>query len=295
MKFGVPFEGVFDLFLTLGANAQIESRDLTTFCGLSIQALNQIKSEYPEYFQPVAQVTALTKAGMDVAKGLAITKDPANVDYLKDVRPEPNRDYDQFTATLKTVKRRAETLDMMGDVHGKRILFLGDDDFTSTVLPQLSVPEKITVIDIDKRILSGIQKISDEKRLGIETVQHDMRNKLPTNLLGAYDVVFTDPPYTPKGLTLFLSRGIQALDFSNKSARIYFCYGSSDLAKEKFLEPHKIALDAGLFMRHVFDKFNRYHGAESIGSASSLFVTELTPRTKVLIKGNYNEPIYTNN
>lgn len=47
-------------------------------------------------------------------------------------------------------------------------------------------------------------------------------------------------------------------------------------------------------VRWVFDKFNRYEGAESIGSASSLFVLEVTPRAKPLIRGNYDRPIYTN-
>ncbi|KUK84142.1 MAG: hypothetical protein XD98_0162, partial [Microgenomates bacterium 39_6] len=94
---------------------------------------------------------------------------------------------------------------------------------------------------------------------------------------------------------LFISRAIESLDGANRAARIYFCYGNSDRAKERFLFVYEVLINSGLMVRWIFDKFNRYQGAESIGSASSLFITETTPKTKLLIKGNYDKPIYTNN
>ena len=78
-------------------------------------------------------------------------------------------------------------------------------------------------------------------------------------------------------------------------SRIYLCYGASDRSKEKLLPIQQIIFQSGMITRWVFDKFNRYHGAESIGSASSLFATEVTPKTKPTIKGDYDKPIYTNN
>ena len=107
-------------------------------------------------------------------------------------------------------------------------------------------------------------------------------------------MVFSDPPYTTDGIKLFVSRAIQALDPSNQTARIYVCYGSSDRAKEKFLPVNEIFSNSGLMVRWLFDKFNRYQGAESIGSASSLFILEVTSKTKPLITGKYDKPIYTN-
>lgn len=72
-----------------------------------------------------------------------------------------------------------------------------------------------------------------------------------------------------------------------------FCYGNSDRAKERFLPIQDALTDSGLMLRWVFDRFNRYEGAESVGSASSLYIAEITPRTKPLIRGSYDKPIYT--
>ena len=109
---------------------------------------------------------------------------------------------------------------------------------------------------------------------------------------GKFDTVFTDPPYTPEGISLFVSRAIETLDKKNQTARVYVCYGNSDRAKERFLPIQDVLTDSGLMLRWVF-RFNRYEGAESVGSASSLYIAEVTPRTKPLIRGNYDKSIYT--
>jgi len=124
---------------------------------------------------------------------------------------------------------------------------------------------------------------------------YDARKPLPPSYFGKFDIVFTDPPYTGEGIKLFVSRAIQALDPLNQAARIYVCYGNSDRAKERFLPIYEIFSSSGLMLRWVFDKFNRYQGADSIGSASSLFVLDVTSKTKSLITKNYDKPIYTNN
>ena len=131
-------------------------------------------------------------------------------------------------------------------------------------------------------------------KLKIKTIQYDLREKLPQELLNSFDVVFTDPPYTTEGIKLFVSRSIQVLNEDNKAARIYFCYGNSDRAKERYLEIYRIIFESGLMIRWIFDRFNRYNGAESIGSASALFICEVTPRTHSIIKGGYkDDKLYT--
>ena len=130
--------------------------------------------------------------------------------------------------------------------------------------------------------------------MNINTTQHDVHTTLPKNHQGKYDVVFTDPPYTSNGASLFLSRAVSALNKKNLAARIYLCYGTSDRAKERLLPIQETILIHGLITRWVFDKFNRYQGAESIGS-STLYICEVTPQTKTIISKDYHESIYTNN
>ncbi|QQG47851.1 MAG: bis-aminopropyl spermidine synthase family protein [Candidatus Woesebacteria bacterium] len=207
--------------------------------------------------------------------------------------PKPNRKLDQFLAKPQTVAKRASLLNFLNDLESKKILFLGDDDFGSVASSKINNAEQVTVLDIDNRILHSIKNISNLEKLNIETFKYDVKFPLPDKFTKKYDVVFADPPYTPKGFNLFLSRAIDALDLRNNSARIYICFGNSDRARERFLPIYDILQKSGLMIRFIFDKFNVYQGADSIGNASSLFICDVTPKTKSLLKGKINDDIYT--
>lgn len=310
---GMSAKKVLDFLFVLSSGEPIDNRDLVRRVGVSKNVLNQVKEALFSFLKPVSKNTQLNEGSVERARSL-FGQDYKTEEVLwgileeclyrkvidllgkySDLRPLPNRQYDQFTATKETTARRASLLTYFEDLQGKRLLFLGDDDFTSVAVAITQKASEITVLDVDERILRSLEAISVKEGLKIRTAQYDARKALPISELGKYDIVFTDPPYTPEGISLFVSRAVQLLDLSNKVARIYLCYGNSDGAKERFLPIYKAFLSSGLMIRWVFDKFNRYHGAESIGSASSLFILEVTPRTKPLIVGNYNEPIYTNN
>ncbi len=311
-KTGVPVKKVLDVFFLLSTGESIDNTELLQGVGVSKNALNQVKKSLSSFLKPASKNTQLNSEGSSKAKQLFAEgftseeglwgilegdqfRETVNLlQSIKKIRPSPKREYDQFTATTETTARRASLLSFFGDVKGKKLLFLGDDDFTSIATASLREAEKIVTLDIDERILREIQDLSNSHELDIKTVKYDARKKLPKELVGKYDVVFTDPPYTPEGFNLFVSRAIETLDPTNKAARVYACYGNSDRAKERFLPIYEVLISSGLMARWVFDKFNRYQGAESIGSSSSLFVAEITPKTKPTIKGDYDRPIYTN-
>ena len=309
----VPVKKVLDVFCYLSTGESINNNQLVRRVGVSRNALNQVKKALSVYLNPSSKETSLREGVREklstiygnsylTEESLLTTLTESDVykqsiellSRFKDRRPVPKRDYDQFTATVETSAKRAALLDFLGDVRGKQILFLGDDDFTSVVTANIRSAKGVAVLDIDDRILDNIGAISSELDLGIRRVRHDLRKPIPPELRGKFDTVFTDPPYTPEGIGLFVSRAIEAIDRRNQTARVYVCYGNSDRAKERFLPIQEVLTDAGLMFRWVFDRFNRYDGAESIGSASSLFVAEVTPQTKPLIRGNYDRPIYTN-
>ena len=305
-KIGLPVKKITDFLFLLKSGSPIENNELVRKLGVSRNVLNQIKESLQPALVPASTNTQLKKEALrsmsSIFEGgyspeetlLNFTID-TSLDGILQKRLEPLRKYDQFPATPETVAKRAGVMNFLGDVKGKRILFLGDHDFTSLLVAGLGLAEQITVLDIDSRILSSINSISLESKFNIKTLEHDARNPLPKEIMGKFDVVFTDPPYTSEGIRLFISRAVDALDKVNQSARIYFCYGNSDRAKERFLSIYETIVESGLMIRYVFDKFNRYNGAESIGSSSSLFITEATPQTKPSIKGKYERQIYTNN
>ncbi len=309
---GVSIKKVLDLFWYLLRFGPIENNELIRRVGVSRNALNQVKKNLSAYLDPSSRETSLRKEIIREVSELydsnflpeeeflaTLTKSEGYkksfnlISRYKNRIPVAKRSFDQFTATVETTAKRVALLTFFGDVEDKRMIFLGDDDFTSVATAFIKLAQEITVIDIDERILDIIGAISDELNLGIKRVKHDLRKPIPNDLKGKFDTVFTDPPYTPEGISLFVSRAAETLDRNNQTARIYVCYGNSDRAKERFLPIQDILTDSGLMLRWVFDKFNRYKGAESIGSASSLYIAEITPKTKPLIRGNYDKPIYT--
>jgi len=309
---GIPIKKVLDFLYFLRDGKPVENNELLQKLGVSKNALNQAKETFSDLLEAPSKNTQLRADAVRRVQTLFDSKyqpDEALWSVLEDEtykkalellkrygdkRPIPERRYDQFSATIETTAKRVSLLDRFEDVAGKRLLFLGDDDFTSVAVANARKATGITVLDIDDRILDNIGEIAKNESLEIGTKHYDARKPLLADHRQKYDVVFTDPPYTTEGIELFVSRAIQALDLQNQSARIYVCYGNSDRAKERFLPIYEVFSSSGLMIRWVFDKFNRYQGAESIGSSSSLFVLDVTSKTKPLITGNYDKPIYTN-
>lgn len=302
---GLPMRKLLDVFSFL-KGGPIDNNELVRLTGVSRNVLNSIKSVLSAFFMPPTSKTTLSQEGEKAAESLGVETEEEFWRFLttgeeyelvlnivQDIasrRPVPVRELDQFSATVDTIARRAALMHFNADLAGKRVLFLGDDDHTSVAVNALSEAESVTVLDIDDRILKSVAALSTNE---IVTAQYDARLEVPEEHNGQFDVVFTDPPYTSEGITLFVSRAISMLDLNNQAARIYLCYGNSDRAKERFLPVYQALVDSGLMIRWVFDKFNRYDGAESIGSSSSLFICDVTPKTKPLVKGKANEPIYT--
>ncbi|MEK7534339.1 MAG: bis-aminopropyl spermidine synthase family protein [Patescibacteria group bacterium] len=310
---GIPTKKVMDIFYFLHTGKPVDNHELLMKVGISKNAINQIKKALRSLLNDVSRNTQLKKNVRQDMQTLFATDYKIEdelysalggesfekiinlLEKCSDLRPAAKREYDQFTATIETTAKRAVLLQFFEDIAGKRILFLGDNDFTSVAISRYRRAAEIAVLDIDTRILNNIGKASKQQSFNITTVAYDARKQFPKKLSGKFDVVFTDPPYTPNGITLFVSRAIDSLDKTNQSARVYVCYGTSDKAKERFLPIYRAFLDLGLMIRWVFDKFNRYKGAESIGNTSTLFVCEVTPKTKSLIHGNYEKTIYTFN
>jgi predicted methyltransferase len=208
------------------------------------------------------------------------------------LRPQPERQYDQFFAYPSTTIKRAIKLYAHGDLTNRRLVFLGDDDLTSTAVALTNQAAQITVFEIDPKIIATIQQIAEKNRLNIQIHQHDLRQPITDRkLLQHFDVVFTDPPYTPGGISLFLNRSIELLS-PKLSSRIYLCYGNSERARERELEIQKIINQSGLLINTKLSNFNHYMGAESIGSVSSLYLCDWTPKTAATAAHHTNK-IYT--
>jgi len=78
-----------------------------------------------------------------------------------ETRPSPEYKYDQSRSNYVTVIKRALLMARNGDVEGKRIVLLGDDDGLAIALAFLNCAREIFVIDIDPRILQYIRDFAE--------------------------------------------------------------------------------------------------------------------------------------
>lgn len=290
-------------FLTiLYQEGQVENNELIRKTGLAKSILKNVKKETSFLLEKPSQVTALNPYGKKVVRELLLEipseiksisqKFKKLIQCYQKQRPLPKRNFDQFWATQETVVRRVELMVNQGDLEEREILFLGDSDLTSIAAAFTKQAKSIWIVDIDKDVLDFINLISEKEKLGINCRHYDARKVLPSQLKDKFDVVFTDPPYTLAGFKLFLSRSIQALKSKNMSV-VYFCYGSSRRSNERELKIQEVLVEMGILIQLKLPSFNHYLGAESIGSVSSIYIGEITPLSKPLIKGKFQGKIYT--
>lgn len=218
-----------------------------------------------------------------------------------DERPSADVTLDQAQCTIRTAFRRALLCLTHVVLVGKHILCLGDDDFVSLAIgfllkelyPTQNVyPTNIHVIDVDRRYIDFLQKQAKLYALPIKCEQGDLRMPLPTHLLGRFDCLFTDPPYTQEGASLFLSRAISTLK-EEQGLKIFFSFGNKSI-DEGYLLQKSFQLH-GLSIKDILVQFNEYEGASSLGNKGQLFVLETTNRTRAVfpVEKKGRNDIYT--
>lgn len=213
-------------------------------------------------------------------------------------RPVVDRALDQSHGTVETALRRAAYLLSQGLLLGKRLLFLGDDDFTSLaaaallarVAPGQAQLGGIRVLEIDGRYLDVLAAEAEARGLPLACHRYDARQPLPEEFHRRHDVFLTDPPYTLEGLSLFLSRGLHGLDRS-QHRDVLLSYPMR--APLQNWEAQYALLELGLSIHRILPGFNRYEGAALHANVSTLYHLHVTPGASPLHQGKWSHPIYT--
>lgn len=205
-----------------------------------------------------------------------------------DKRPAPDRNLDHFRATESTLAKRAELLAGITEAR-TRVLFLGDNDLTSIALAVAKPELSMTVVDIDRRILDFIESVASSEGFSIDLLEHDLRTPLQKNAMEEQDLVFCDPPYTPRAIHTWLQRSIELTLKSGRrksrkspdrlmDKRYLLCYGYTDRATDRGLAVQQVMTDLRLVLMEKFRAFNDYHGAKAIGGKSDLYLLQPTPQ-----------------
>lgn len=205
--------------------------------------------------------------------------------------PPARTELDQSHCTVETKLRRALALHRAGALEGRRILLLGDDDLVSLAIHLLAVQggfaesiRELAVVDVDPAVLAYLAPFP------VTRLEHDLRSPLPAALRGRFDTVFTDPPYTPAGAELFLSRAASALA-PVVGGNVFMAFGPKP--PDDSLRLQRAIARMGFVIRGIAPNFNEYLHAGILGGTSHLYHLTSTSATRPLVAGTYNGCLYT--
>ena len=154
-------------------------------------------------WKEVVEIIGTQVAENVVLRDFADDRSPEWQPVSHDVLTHLNRKYQQQPCTLQTSVKRAC---LVGQLLAPTdpILLLGDDDFVSIQLARLGYVD-VTVLDIDRRVLSDIRSMAEAEGHGIRLFHHDLRDK-PTRQQTdrTYKMVLIDPIYSLEGIRMFL-------------------------------------------------------------------------------------------
>ena len=196
--------------------------------------------------------------------------------------PQIDVTLDQAPCTAETSVRRAALLYRSGALEGRRIALLGDDDSVSLAIGLLGralagreLARRLAVFEIDPQRVAFLKQAANTIGFAIEVVQHDLRDPLAQELSDAFDTFETDPPYTIAGASLFVRRGIEALE----DGRGYGMLSFGHTAPRDRLKLQETLTSLGVATTALYPAFNSYAGASILGSTSELHEMIASGRT----------------
>jgi hypothetical protein len=258
------YEGAFRILRALGDGRSRSQDEIVHAAGEASSVVREVIERYPKWFEDDERRFRCSERGLAALARELVARDSGEAG-------------------------RAELLLEAGE-HQRGLVFLGDDDLTSAAVQLAGAGRKVTAIDTDEEILQILTHHAEQHGWEHDTVHHDLRQPIPKAMRGRYGAAFTDPPYAIEGFRLFVSRAAEML---KPDGRLYVCFGQSRRASERGLQKQRVLSDAGFLIEAVFEDFNHYQGAETIGSRSALWRCRVTPETRPLVRGEVEGPLYT--
>ncbi len=210
-------------------------------------------------------------------------------------RPNADTTLDQCKCLPITALKRAVLAIQTANIFNKDVLCIGDDDFISVAVcvllkhlfKQKRIPVRITVVEKDERIVASLQGFSQQAKLPIKCVQHDLKQPLSDRLEATHDLMFTDPPYTVDGCRLFITRGLYMLEKTGVNLLLSF----GQKPPLDLLKLQTMFSEFGLIIKSLYRSFNRYEGSQITGSVSNMYVLGTTEETKKVQTKEYQKEL----
>lgn len=172
-------------------------------------------------------------------------------------RPEAIQDYDQGFVTEATTLARIAFVWQRGDLEGKEIIVLGDDDLMSIAAALVGAPKRVLALDIDERLVNFINEVAEREGLkNLQAVRHDLREPIPEEWLSTFDTFLCDPTESFVGFKAFIERGLLCLKGEGSAG--YFGLTHVESSLDKWARIQKFLLENGAVITDLRDDFNSY-------------------------------------
>lgn len=172
-------------------------------------------------------------------------------------RPPAIQEFDQGPILPENTVLRVVVLYERGDLEGKDLLLLGDDDLTSVAAALSGLPRNIQVLEADPRLVDFLNSLSQRYGWkGFQVAHYDARWPLPLEFRRAFDTFLTDPTETLLGFSLFLSRAAACL--AGKGSVGYFGLSYLEASREKWQEIQRRLLQMNFVITDVLRGFHEY-------------------------------------
>lgn len=178
-------------------------------------------------------------------------------DELTVDRPKAIIDYDQGYITTASVMARVALMTERGDLEGKKLLVLGDDDLLSLAAGLTGMPKEIVVLEIDDRLVNYINEKASMLSVPVKALKYDFRDKLPEQYVGYFDTFNTDPPETIEALEVCMTRGLSSL--WGEGCAGYFGLTRTEASLKKWSQFQQMLLSKfKVAITDIIDNFNHY-------------------------------------
>lgn len=170
-------------------------------------------------------------------------------------RPYPKLDFFQGYMVEQDVIARVALMHYYGDLDGKSILIIGDDDLLSIALALTELPSRIVVLDVDSRLGDLINSVNREHNFNIEFLQYNVADPLPVDLRGKFDVFSSEPLETMSGLKAFILRGVSGL---RENGVGYFGLTRYEASLKKWLSIQRFLVGMNCVITDLINGFSSY-------------------------------------
>ena len=175
-----------------------------------------------------------------------------------------------------------------------KILFVGDDDLTSAVIGKTS-QLALTVIDIDKKILSTIKKHSKKNLANLinANILDIVDGNVEDPLSGKFDTFVTDPPYTEMGYKYFLNYGIKHIKMGGLAFIAIPYMNMENWTDELLFKTEDFLLQNGFVIVEIIPGFAEYQHEDKV--LSSMIVAKKVTISKKIKNNLKRTKTYTTN